>query len=63
MWFHLSGTQFAFADFIKPILEAKSAKFKATFERDGKQVGTADIMVSGPVGSEWSYSDRASQWR
>jgi outer membrane lipoprotein-sorting protein len=48
LWFHVSGTQYAFADFIKPILEAKSAKFKATFERDGKQVATADVMVLAP---------------
>ncbi len=47
-WFHVSRTQFAFADFIKPILEAKSATFKGTFERDGKQVGTANILVLAP---------------
>ena len=49
LWFHAGGTQYAFADFIKPILEAKSAKFKATFERDGKQVAIANIMVSAPT--------------
>jgi outer membrane lipoprotein-sorting protein len=43
----VSGTQYAFADFVKPILEAESAKFKAAFERNGKQVATADVMVSG----------------
>jgi outer membrane lipoprotein-sorting protein len=48
LWFHVSGTRYAFADFIKPILEAKSAKFKVTFEHDGKQAATANIMVSAP---------------
>jgi outer membrane lipoprotein-sorting protein len=48
LWFHAGGTQYAFADFIKPILEAKSAKFKAIFEHDGKQVAIANIMVSAP---------------
>ena len=48
LWFHVSGTQYAFAEFIKPILEAKSAKFKATFERNGKQVATANCMVLAP---------------
>ena len=50
-WFHIGGTQYAFADFIKPILEAKSAKFKATFERNGKQNATANCMVLAPCRS------------
>jgi hypothetical protein len=48
LWFHAGGTQYAYADFLKPILEAKSAKFKATFERNGKQVATANCMVLAP---------------
>lgn len=48
LWFHVSGTQYAFAEFIKPILEAKSAKCKATFERHGKQVAIANCMVLAP---------------
>jgi outer membrane lipoprotein-sorting protein len=48
LWFHVSGTPSAFAEFIKPILEAKSAKFKATFERNGKQVATANGMWLAP---------------
>ena len=48
LWFHVSGTQYAFADFVKPILEAKSAKFKVAFERNGKQVATANCMVLAP---------------
>ncbi len=48
LWFHAGGTQYAFADFFKPILEAKSAKFKATFEHNGKQAATANVMVSAP---------------
>jgi outer membrane lipoprotein-sorting protein len=48
LWFHASGTQYAFADFVKPILEAKSAKFKVVFERHGKQVATGNCMVLAP---------------
>jgi outer membrane lipoprotein-sorting protein len=48
LWFHVDGTQYAFADFVKPILEAKSAKFKAAFERNGKQNATANCMVLAP---------------
>jgi len=48
LWFHVDGTQYAFADFAKPILEAKSAKFKAAFERNGKQNATANCMVLAP---------------
>jgi outer membrane lipoprotein-sorting protein len=48
LWFHAGGTTPAFAEFMQPILEAKSATFKATFERDGKQVATANCMVLAP---------------
>jgi outer membrane lipoprotein-sorting protein len=48
LWIHASGTQYAFADFVKPILEAKSAKFKVVFERHGKQVATGNCMVLAP---------------
>jgi outer membrane lipoprotein-sorting protein len=48
LWFHVSGTPSAFAEFIKPILDAKSATFKATFERNGKQVATANGMWLAP---------------
>lgn len=48
LWFHVSGTQYAFADCVKPILEAKSATFKATFERNGKQLATANGMWLAP---------------
>jgi outer membrane lipoprotein-sorting protein len=48
LWFHASGTPYAFADFVKPILEAKSAKFKVVFERHGKQVATGNCMVLAP---------------
>ena len=42
------SSNLAFADFVKPILEAKSAKCKVTFERDGKQVATANCMILAP---------------
>ena len=50
VWFHGGGTTFAFADFVKPILEAKTAKFKITSE--GEMSGhaikaTAQVMVLG----------------
>lgn len=48
LWFHASGATPAFADFLQPILEAKSAKYKATFERNGKQIATANCMMLAP---------------
>ena len=48
LWFHAGGTTPAFADFIEPILNAKTVKYKATFERNGKQVATANCMVLAP---------------
>jgi prepilin-type processing-associated H-X9-DG protein len=36
LWFHGGGANFAFADFIQPILEAKTVKFKST------------VVVKGP---------------
>ncbi|MGO9110613.1 MAG: hypothetical protein ACLP9L_15435 [Thermoguttaceae bacterium] len=39
LWFHGGGTQLAFADFIEPILNAKTAKFKITTEMTGTHPG------------------------
>jgi outer membrane lipoprotein-sorting protein len=44
LWFHAGGPTYAFADFVKPILEAKSATFKMVLERNGKQFATANGM-------------------
>ena len=46
--FHGGGATFAFADFVKPILEAKTAKFKITteMEMNGEALmTTAEVMV------------------
>jgi len=53
LWFHGAGTTFAFADFIEPILEAKSAKFKITVEMKGPPAATitGDVMVLGATRS------------
>ena len=61
LWFHESGTQYAFADFIKPILEARSAKFKATFERNGKQFATANCMELAPSRTRMELQQRPGQ--
>jgi len=48
-WTLLSGgTQVALADFIKPILEARSATYTLTVEREGKPVDTCKSMVLEP---------------
>ncbi len=47
LWFHTAGTTFALADFIKPILEAKSAKYKATIEAVGR-TQTDEVMWLAP---------------
>jgi outer membrane lipoprotein-sorting protein len=48
LWFHAGGTQYALADFVKPVLEAKSATLKAVLKRNGKQFATANWMMLGP---------------
>ena len=47
LWFHGGGATFAFADFIAPIVEAKSAKFKITTEIKGPPAATTtgEVMV------------------
>ncbi|MBC8869480.1 MAG: hypothetical protein H8E44_08685 [Planctomycetes bacterium] len=48
LWFHGGGVTFVFADFAKPILEAKTAKFKITseMEMNGQAITTtAEVMV------------------
>jgi outer membrane lipoprotein-sorting protein len=47
LWFHGAGATPTLADFIQPVLDAKTAKMKAFWERDGKRVATADIFISG----------------
>jgi len=47
LWFHGGGATFVFADFIAPILEAKTAKFKVTTEIKGPPAATVtgEVMV------------------
>jgi len=46
VWFYSGGTSPAFADFIRPILDAKSVKFKMTTEDSFRT--TADVLVLAP---------------
>jgi len=47
LWFHAGGSTPAFADFIAPILEAKTARFKLTAEVKGPPATTitSEVMV------------------
>jgi outer membrane lipoprotein-sorting protein len=47
-WFHGAGTTPAYADFVKPILEAKSVKYKETYELEGHIGKTSEVMVLAP---------------
>ena len=49
-WFHAGGTTPAFADFIRPILEAKTARYKMITEMTGANAAktTTVVMVLGP---------------
>ncbi len=53
LWFHGGGTTPAFADFIAPILEAKTAKFKTTTEIKGPpaMTVTSEVLVLGATRS------------
>jgi outer membrane lipoprotein-sorting protein len=44
LWFHIGGTTYAFADFVKPILEAKTVKYKLTTERTSLPTGMTEMM-------------------
>lgn len=48
LWFHGSGATYALADFIQPIIDAKSATCKMTVEIQGRPSQTGEMMVSGP---------------
>jgi len=48
LWFHGSGATYALADFIQPIIDAKSATCKTTVEIQGMPSQTGEMMVSGP---------------
>jgi outer membrane lipoprotein-sorting protein len=48
LWFHGGGATSALADFSRPILEAKTAKFKSTVEIEGKAPVTSQAMFLAP---------------
>ena len=48
VWFHGGGATPAFADFIEPILRAKTVTFKATFEVDGQKKAGKVIAMASP---------------
>ena len=49
-WFHAGGATPAYADFLKPILEAKTARYKMITEMTGTSAGTTTtvVMMLGP---------------
>ena len=53
LWFHTAATQFAFADFSRPIIEAKTAKYKMTFAAEGRPPMTFDAMELIPYRQRW----------
>ena len=64
LWFHGGGATYAFADFIAPILEAKTAKFKITTEMEVKGQAlktTAEVMMLDATRSrqETEMSDKS----
>ena len=68
LWFHGGGTKTAFADFIQPILEAKTAKFKMTTEITGTPPGMKGLspeILKGqqmkPRARSWSLTPRTRQ--
>ncbi len=48
LWFHTAGTTPALADFIAPIVEAKTARFKLTFEMPGEPPFKAEVLFLAP---------------
>jgi outer membrane lipoprotein-sorting protein len=48
LWFHGGGTTPAFADFIQPILDAKTVTFNMTLQGERQTRVTAKVMVMAP---------------
>jgi outer membrane lipoprotein-sorting protein len=48
LWLHGGGATPAYADFIQPILEAKSVKYRMTYEMEGHIGMTSEVMVLAP---------------
>ena len=47
-WFHIANTQFAFADFIAPILDSKTVTFRMTGEEHGKEITAKVMAIASP---------------
>lgn len=54
-WFHAGGTTPVYADFLKPILEAKTVRYKTTSKFIGAAGSkfTAVVMMLGPSRTRW----------
>ena len=64
LWFHAGGTTPAFADFIKPILEAKTVKYKMTAEMTSPPAGTkAPTCGNAEESNEGGSNDRGHDAR
>ena len=48
VWFHEGGTTPAFADFIEPILSAKTVTFKTTIEAEGQKITSKVMGMASP---------------
>ena len=48
LWLHSGGATPAFADFLQPILDAKTVKYKMTLEMTGAPKGSADTAGLSP---------------
>ena len=48
LWFHATGTTLVLADFIEPIVDAKTARFKTTFEIPGEPPLRLDVLFLAP---------------
>jgi outer membrane lipoprotein-sorting protein len=48
LWFHGAGARFSLADFARPIVEAKTAKYKMTYEMEGRTPKVSTVMVLAP---------------
>jgi outer membrane lipoprotein-sorting protein len=55
LWFHAGGATSAFADFVQPILDAKSAKYTMTAKMEGQPTSTTKVTFLLPyrMRHEW----------
>ena len=60
LWFHGVGTTPALADFLQPILDAKTVTYKATSEGEGNTRVISKVMVMAP---NWMRSEQEATLR